>query len=225
MTTTHAAQPLSREEIAWLMRALFSALQSPKWTFGNRKDLEKLGEAIISGKKLKELDSELLDRIFPYLLTITNHLGNALKAKVGEETEPLAREETAWLMRAIWEALQSPDWASQNRKDIEKLGEALYSGKELRDLGDKILDRIFPHLVTVTTHLGDALAAKAAEDDGAPEEEPAAPAAAPAAPPVAAEEPKAPAVPPVVATEEPPVQPSVSPEEHVEPSPATPEIP
>jgi hypothetical protein len=76
------------------------------------------------------------------------------------ETDLLSREETAWLMKAVWSALQSPAWTFQNKKDLEKLGEALFSGKALKDLDEKTLDRIFPHLVTVTQHLRADLKAK-----------------------------------------------------------------
>jgi hypothetical protein len=69
---------MAKEDVAWLMNALWESLQAPGWTFGNRKDLEKLGEAIFSGKKLKEVDDKLLTRLFPHLKTITLHLGNML---------------------------------------------------------------------------------------------------------------------------------------------------
>jgi hypothetical protein len=86
MTTPSNEQPpLTKEETAWLMRALWGALQAPPWDAGNRKDLQKLGEAIISGKSLKELPNDLLERIFPHLKTVTLHLGAALKAKAYEE--------------------------------------------------------------------------------------------------------------------------------------------
>ncbi len=77
----------------------------------------------------------------------------------------LTKEETAWLMRALWSALQAPAWDAGNRKDLQKLGEALISGKSLKDLPDDLLERIFPHLKTVTLHLGAALKTKANEDD------------------------------------------------------------
>jgi hypothetical protein len=71
-------QPLDPHDVAWLMNAIWESLQSPGWTFGNRKDLEKLGEAIFSGKKLREVDDKVLTRLLPHLKTITVHLGNLL---------------------------------------------------------------------------------------------------------------------------------------------------
>ncbi len=69
---------MSPADIAFLMNALWESLQAPGWTFSNRKDLEKLGEAIYSGKKLKEVDNQLLTRLFPHLKIITVHLGELL---------------------------------------------------------------------------------------------------------------------------------------------------
>lgn len=69
----------------------------------------------------------------------------------------LTKEETAHLIRELWGALQAPGWTRQNRKDLEKIGEAIYSGRSLKDLDDDLYDRIFPHLVIVATHLGNAL--------------------------------------------------------------------
>jgi hypothetical protein len=73
-----AETSLSKADIAWLINALWEALQSPGWTFGTRKDLEKLGEAIFSGKTLNQVDDKLLTRLLPHLRTIATHLGQAL---------------------------------------------------------------------------------------------------------------------------------------------------
>jgi hypothetical protein len=77
----------TNEEIIFLLRALWDSLQSPGWTFKNRKDLEKIGEAIFSGKKLKELDDALYDRIFPHLKTVAIHLGKILRNSQSETAE------------------------------------------------------------------------------------------------------------------------------------------
>jgi len=91
------------------------------------------------------------------------------------EQTTLTKEETAWLMRALWAALQAPAWESGNKKDLQKLGEALISGKTLKELPDDLLNRIFPHLKTVTLHLGAALKAKAYEENATSSPAPAAP--------------------------------------------------
>ena len=74
--------------------------------------------------------------------------------EIAKIVETLTKEETAWLMKIDWRSLQSPKWTFQNKKDLEKLGEALFSGKDLKDLDNDILDRIFPHLVKVAQTLG-----------------------------------------------------------------------
>jgi hypothetical protein len=76
--------PLSKEEIAFLIKALWSSLQAPGWTFKSRKDLENLGEAIFSGKTLRDVDDSLYDRIFPHLVVVATHLGDLLRSQVPE---------------------------------------------------------------------------------------------------------------------------------------------
>jgi hypothetical protein len=85
---------LTKEEIAHLIRTLWSSLQAPAWTHKNRRDLEKLGEAIFSGKSLKDLDDTLYDRIFPHLVTVATHLGNVLRTTSPEKTrtDPIPRD-------------------------------------------------------------------------------------------------------------------------------------
>jgi len=73
---------LSKEEIAWLIKILWPALQAPDWKKQSLRDLEKFSEAIRSGKSLKELDDSLYERIFPHLAKVATHLGLALKKSV-----------------------------------------------------------------------------------------------------------------------------------------------
>jgi hypothetical protein len=74
-----------------------------------------------------------------------------------ENHSDLSNGEIAWLIKILWASLQAPGWTNKTRKDLEKLGEALYSGKSLKELDDSLYDRIFPHLVIVAKHLGKAL--------------------------------------------------------------------
>jgi hypothetical protein len=74
-----------------------------------------------------------------------------------EADATLSTGEVAWLIKILWPALQAPNWKTQSRKDLEKLGEALYSGKSLKELDDPLYNRIFPHLVKVATNLGRAI--------------------------------------------------------------------
>ena len=93
MSTSEQPTPmetLTKEEIAWLIKIMWVSLQAPAWTYKNQKDLGKIGEAIASGKSLKDLDDGLYNRIFPHLVTIATHLGIALKTSSPPEpaTEP-----------------------------------------------------------------------------------------------------------------------------------------
>ena len=85
MSTTPDTHNFTNEEIVFLLKAVWAALQSPGWTFKNRKDLEKIGEAIFSGKELKDLDDSLYDRIFPHLKTVAIHLGRTLRDTLPDE--------------------------------------------------------------------------------------------------------------------------------------------
>ena len=77
--------------------------------------------------------------------------------ETSQEEHPLTDGETAWLIKTLWSSLQAPGWNNKNRKDLEKLGEALYSGKSLKELDDALYDRLFPHLKKVATCLGIAI--------------------------------------------------------------------
>ena len=81
-----------------------------------------------------------------------------------EKTPPFTNEEVAFLIKAIWSSLQAPKWTFKNRKDLEKIGEAIFTGNALKDLDDQLYDRIFPHLVKVATHLGHVLRDEAPPD-------------------------------------------------------------
>lgn len=82
MSTSDQTSPLeslTKEEIAWLIKLMWASLQAPAWTYKSQKDLAKIGEAIASGKSLKDINDDLYNRIFPHLVTIATHLGIALK--------------------------------------------------------------------------------------------------------------------------------------------------
>jgi hypothetical protein len=93
----------------------------------------------------------------------------------------LTKEEAVWLMKAQWKAMQTADW-DKSISDLQKIKEALKSGKDLKDLTDDQLDCVYPLLKPIALHLGAALKAKAYADEAAS----APPAQSPAAPPPAA---------------------------------------
>jgi hypothetical protein len=92
MTETVSTIPaLSREEQAFLMKALWESLQVPSW---NRDDLIDLGKLIFAKKSLKEIasqDEKKFTRLFPHLVAIVNHLG----AKIMEATAAAQAQQAA----------------------------------------------------------------------------------------------------------------------------------
>jgi hypothetical protein len=66
----------------------------------------------------------------------------------------LSKEDLAWLIQALWKALKAPGWTRASRSDLEKLGEALYSGKDLQDLDERLFARLLPHLKASAQDLG-----------------------------------------------------------------------
>ena len=65
----------------------------------------------------------------------------------------LSREEQAFLIKALWESLQSPHW---NKDDLIDLGKLIFAKKSLKDIAaqdEKKFARIFPHLVEIVNHL------------------------------------------------------------------------
>lgn len=75
---------MSSEEMAFLTKALWAALQSPTWL---KDDLIDFGKAIFSKKSLKGMDDKVFDKIFPFLRQISTHLANQLAAKADEIAE------------------------------------------------------------------------------------------------------------------------------------------
>lgn len=63
----------------------------------------------------------------------------------------------SWLITHLWDAMQAPTWKRVSTSDLEKLGEALHSGKTLPELDDKLFDRIFPHLKIIAERMGEAI--------------------------------------------------------------------
>ena len=77
--TEQKHESLNREEQAFLIKILWEALQVPPWS---RDDLIEFGKAIFGKTPLKDLDPKKFDRLFPFLVQITNNLGVKLKEAV-----------------------------------------------------------------------------------------------------------------------------------------------
>ena len=71
-----------------------------------------------------------------------------------QKHEPLSREEQAFLIKILWEALQAPPWS---RDDLIEFGKAIFGKTPLKDLDPKKFTQLFPFLVQITNQLGTKL--------------------------------------------------------------------
>jgi hypothetical protein len=71
----------------------------------------------------------------------------------------MTKEEKRFLIRALWDALLAPRWTKDALVDF---GMAIFSKKTLKEMDDKIFDKIFPFLETITTKLWQLLGNEAA---------------------------------------------------------------
>jgi len=72
-------ETLSKEELAYLMKIEWEALQTPSWS---KDDLIEFGKAIFGKTALKDLDPKKFNQLFPFLKAIAEHLGIKLKEAV-----------------------------------------------------------------------------------------------------------------------------------------------
>jgi hypothetical protein len=80
----------------------------------------------------------------------------------GEIKSVMSKEDKAFLMRALWKALQAPQWT---KDDLILFGKTIYSKQTLAQMPEKTFDTILPFLSTITESLGEQLS-KAAEVQG-----------------------------------------------------------
>jgi hypothetical protein len=75
-----------------------------------------------------------------------------------EEESTLSKEEKAFLMKALWRALQSPAWT---KDELVELGKAIFVKETLGKMTDKRFEIIYPNLVKIVESLGAQLADQA----------------------------------------------------------------
>ncbi len=63
----------------------------------------------------------------------------------------LTKEETAFFIKAFWEALLAPEWT---RDHLIELGKAVYAKTPLAKLSDTDFTLFFPYLQTIAQKLG-----------------------------------------------------------------------
>lgn len=71
-----------------------------------------------------------------------------------------SKEEKAFLIKAIWKALQTPKW---EKADLITFGTAIFEGAPLSKIAPKTYDAIVPFLIKITDSLEETLTAKARE--------------------------------------------------------------
>ena len=85
-------ETLSKEELAYLIKIVWDALQAPSWS---RDDLIEFGKAIFGKTPLKELDPKKFNQLFPFLKSIAEHLGAKLKETILPAPPPAADQPDA----------------------------------------------------------------------------------------------------------------------------------
>jgi hypothetical protein len=160
-------QERDKAETARYIRSAWEALTAPDCT---KDDLIDLGKSVYAKVKLRSLDDALFGRLLPYLTTVANTLGNLVLHRPA--STPLSKEETAFFIRAVWEALLSPLWL---RNDLIDLGKAVHAKTPLAELDARLFERLLPHLTLVAQVLQRLVAQNAATFQAPPATPPAKP--------------------------------------------------
>jgi hypothetical protein len=77
-----SALAMSKEDIAYFIRAIWSALLIPNW---ERADLIDLGMAIFTKTTLAKMEQKKLGKLLPYLSTVAEHFGKQVRLKFSSE--------------------------------------------------------------------------------------------------------------------------------------------
>jgi hypothetical protein len=149
-----------KAETARYIRAAWEALTAPDC---DKDDLIDLGKSVYAKVKLRALDDALFGRLLPYLTTVATTLGNLVLRRPADT--PLTREETAFFVRATWEALLAPLWL---RNDLIDLGKAVHAKTPLAQLDARLFERLLPHLTLVAQVLQEMVAKNAATSQAPP---------------------------------------------------------
>jgi hypothetical protein len=82
----------------------------------------------------------------------------ATEAKESESKSGMSKEDKAFLMKAVWKALQSPTWT---KDDLIAFGKAIFSKQTLSQMPEKVFEGVYTFLSTITDSLGEQLAKEA----------------------------------------------------------------
>jgi len=80
-STEQTENHLSLEEKAFLLNTIWEALLTPQWT---KDDLIDFGKAIFSKQKLNKMNSATFSKVFPFLQSVSNTVGEKLSKRAQE---------------------------------------------------------------------------------------------------------------------------------------------
>lgn len=186
--TENKTPVMSKEDIAYFIRTMWESLLKPTWS---RPLLIDFGTAIHDKVQLSKLDPDRLGKLLPYLSTVAEHFGQQVTikftaefnvflrtmAKSHPEAFPdlsespsetivpvLNREEIAYFIRTMWDALLRPNW---ERGDLIDLGMAVFTKTTLAKMDQKKLGRLLPSLSMAAEYFGQQVTTKfSAKFDG-----------------------------------------------------------
>lgn len=75
----------------------------------------------------------------------------ATEAKEKDGDKEMSKEEKAFLVNAIWTALQAPQWS---KDDLINFGKAIFTRVTLQKMADKTFEQVFPFLSKIADSLG-----------------------------------------------------------------------
>lgn len=159
------APAMTKEDIAYFIRIIWESLLKPMWVKG---DLIDLGMAVYAKTTLAKMDQKKLSKLLPNLSLVVEHFAMLLRAKYAAEfdaflkeqgKEPLAlsREDIAYYIKGMWEALLKPTWL---RADLIDLGTAVHDKVTLSKMDPERLDKLLPNLSIVAEYLGNKVVTK-----------------------------------------------------------------
>ena len=84
----------------------------------------------------------------------------ATEEKENENKQAMSTEDKAFLIKALWKALQEPTWT---KNDLIAFGMAIFSKHTLGKMPEKTFEVIYPFLTTIAESLGEQLSSEAAK--------------------------------------------------------------
>jgi hypothetical protein len=76
---------LTKQETALVMKTIWEGLLAPRWL---KDDLIELGKLVYSKVPLREVDSDVFERLFPNLTQVAQHVGKTLRQQLHQESSP-----------------------------------------------------------------------------------------------------------------------------------------